>query len=251
VRSPVILLTRAAAAGERTATRLRACGYTPLLSPVTRIVAHEPEPPADGAFDAILLTSAHAAAFLPRRHAASPLFAVGRQSAAAARAAGFPDVRTGAGDASALAALIGASLPAGSRLLHVAGRDRKAEPAAALRAAGFEIVAWSAYAADPVAALSEEALAALVAGRVDAALHFSHRSAELALRLACGSAAEGAFRDLLHLCLSGDVAEPLGRAGLRRIAIADRPSEASLLDVLVGRLPPLHPAGSPAPHLGC
>ncbi len=66
-----------------------------------------------------------------------PAYAVGGTTAALARAAGFRDVRTGAGDVAALADLVRADFDAGAgTILYPAGRDRAADVAAML--AGFD-----------------------------------------------------------------------------------------------------------------
>lgn len=72
-----------------------------------------------GTFDALLVTSANTirlAGELPRH----PVHAVGEASAAAARAAGLSVVSTGEGGVDALLS----ALPAGLRLLHLAGEER-------------------------------------------------------------------------------------------------------------------------------
>jgi len=141
-------------------------------------------------------------------------------------------VREGPGDAAGLAALVAAVLPAGACLLHAAGTARKAEPAASLTAAGFTVVIVEAYAAAPVPTLPASVSDALAAGDLDAVLHYSRRSAAVALALADGSGHGGAFRRLRHYCLSVDVAFPLEAAGIPVHVVAARPRETDLLDAL-------------------
>ena len=124
-----------------------------------------------------------------------------------------------------------ASLPPGARLLHIAGEDRKAEPAASLREAGFALAVWAAYAARPVESLPPVVAAALSgeAEALDAALHYSRRSAMTAMRLAAEHGSAGAFGRLKHYCLSADVAVPLVEAGVPAHFVAARPTEDALL----------------------
>ncbi len=85
-------------------------------------------PLPSGPFDALLATSRHAftqGPDLQRWGKRLPVFAVGRRTAEAARAAGFDDVRIGAGDGEGLATLVRLTLPRPARLLYLAGRDRK------------------------------------------------------------------------------------------------------------------------------
>ena len=217
----------------RTGAALAARGHAPLVAPVL-VVRPTGEAPPAGPFDALLLTSANAVPAL--RPVANlrdlPVFAVGARTAALAAQAGFGPVREGPGEAAGLAALVAGLLPPGARLLHAAGAERKAEPAAALAAAGFRIATFVAYAAEARPGLPDAVAAALSCGDLDAALHYSRRSAAVALTLADGSGHGGAFRGLRHYCLSADVAAPLEAAGVPIHFVAARPREAELLDAL-------------------
>ena len=222
---------------SRTGAALAARGHAPLVAPVLAVRPTGAAPP-EGPFDGLLLTSANAVPAL--RDAAAlrglSVFAVGARTAALARAAGLGPVREGPGDAAGLAALVAESLPPGARLLHATGAERKAEPGSSLAAAGFAVDLVVAYAAEPVPALPDAVNAALAAGALDAALHYSRRSAALALALADQSGHGGAFRRLRHYCLSADVAFPLEAAGVAVHFVAGRPRETDLLDALAPRL---------------
>ncbi|MER2268737.1 uroporphyrinogen-III synthase [Methylobacterium oxalidis] len=217
----------------RTARRLAELGHAPLAAPVLAVRATgAPLPP--GRPDAILLTSANGADALGVAPGAAtldgiPVLAVGARTAAAARAAGLGPVEAAEGDAAALAARVRARLAPGSRLLHACGADRKAEPAASLAAAGYAVDILVAYAAEAAARLPEAVAEALAAGRLDAALHFSRRSAEVAYELAEADGKGGAFRRLRHYCLSEDVAAPLEARGIAAHFVAVRPREEDLL----------------------
>jgi uroporphyrinogen-III synthase len=227
-----VLVTRPRAAAERTAARLAERGYTPIVAPVLSI-ARTGEPAPTGPFDAIIATSANAVAALAaldEQARGRPVFAVGERTALAARDAGLPDVRVGRNDGAALATMIEGALPRETRLLHIAGRDRKTEPQASLREAGYEVVVWTAYAAVPVERLPDEACLALKQGAIDAALHYSRRSATILLQLARHAEVLEPFLDLRHACLSEDVAEPLRDAGARRVTAAKAPNEEALID---------------------
>ncbi len=225
-----LLVTRAAADAARTAERLAALGHEAVVAPVIALVPTGAPPPA-GSFDAVLLTSAHAApalAHLDRKDL--PVFAVGSRTAAAAREAGLRDVREAAGDAAALAAvLVRRALPPGARLLHAAGRDRKAEPEASLEGAGYGVAVWEVYAAESLPALPPRIRDELRTGGLDGALHYSRRSAEILLALARAEGLLDALLPLTHLCLSEDVAAPLRAAFAARIRVGERPEERFLL----------------------
>ena len=90
------------------------------------------------------------------------------------------------------------------------------------------VVVYRAVAASLPMAL----LRALRANQVDAVLHFSRRSAESYI---AGSVAMGAATVALavrHFCLSEQVAEPLRHAGAKSVAVAMRPDEAAMIELL-------------------
>ena len=226
-----VLVTRARGDAERTAKALAARGHEAVLAPVTEIVATG-EPMPAGAYDAILVTSAHAAealAAIPDKR--KPVFAVGSRSAEAAQEAGFSCVLAGQGDAGSLSGLIRGGLRPGLALLHVAARHRKEEPAASLRAAGFTVLSWEAYEAKAVGRLPDDAAEALRSGQIGAALHYSPRSADLVVRLAEEAGLASSLLAFPHLCLSADVAAPLRAAGAMTLVAGD-PSEEALLGLL-------------------
>ncbi|MGY2047481.1 uroporphyrinogen-III synthase [Methylobacterium sp. JK268] len=224
-----VWVARPLPAGARTATRLAALGHAPLLAPVLDLApSHAPAP--EGPFDALILTSASAVpAVAGSAWADLPAYCVGSRTAEAAQAAGLAHPRVAGGDATALARLVAESLPPGARLLHAAGQERKPEPAAALLARGFRLTAWIAYAARPVPRLPEAIAAALAGAGLDAALHYSRRSAATALGLAREAGREAEFARLAHLCLSADCAAPLVAAGIASHLVAGEPNEDDLL----------------------
>jgi uroporphyrinogen-III synthase len=200
---------------EATAARLARLGHHALVAPVLAIVPTGEAAP-DGAFAAIALTSSNALPALcklaPGQIAGCPLWVVGSRTA------------------EARAQLI-ASMPAG-RVLLAGGRDRKREPAASLRAAGFEAVIWDSYRAEIAESLPASACTALRDGALDVALHYSRRTAEAALALAAKAGLDDAFAKLRHFCLSPDVAAPLASLAPDRVAVAAQPDEASLLALI-------------------
>jgi len=229
-----VLVTRASGDAERTAQRLAARDHEALLAPVIRIRPTGDPAPAE-AYDALIVTSAHAAAALASLDRRNLVFAVGDRTADAVRAVGFGRVVAAEGDAASLSRLIRDSLPPGRTLLHVTARHRKEEPAASLRTAGFTIVPWEAYEARAVESLPDAAIGALRSGQIGAALHYSRRSADLVVRLAGEAGLAPNLRVIPHLCLSADVAAPLASAGATTLVAGD-PSEDSLLKLL-DRLP--------------
>ncbi|MDQ0506980.1 uroporphyrinogen-III synthase [Xanthobacter agilis] len=225
------LITRPEPAATQTAERLRKLGHAVTVDPMLRIAATTAPLPT-GPFDAVAFTSingvtAFAAHPQGRELFHLPAFAVGTRTAKAARAAGFTHVTDCAGDADALAGRLAEALPKGARVLNPAGEDRAADLAELLKAPGLDLVLTIIYAAEPADALSEEARAALAAGHINAALHFSQRTVKTLL--ACVTAA-GLTRQLAgvrEFCLSEQVGGPLVKAGYP-IEAASAPNEDAL-----------------------
>jgi uroporphyrinogen-III synthase len=230
-----LVVTRPQADSERTAAALRARGHAVLVAPLLRV-----EPVAtdlSGTWGAVIITSANAPGAIagnPARAALIklPLFAVGQRSADAARQAGFTDVTSAGGDVSDLVQLI-AERHADSvaPLLYLAGEDRAADLVAELVVHGIVAEMVVVYRAVP-APFPPELTAALQAGDVDVVLHFSKRSAE---NYIAGARQAGIIEQALgvrHFCLARPIAEPLSGAGAGSIAVAKRPDEAALLELL-------------------
>jgi uroporphyrinogen-III synthase len=214
-----VALFRARADASRSAEALAQLGLVAAFAPVVELAATG-APPPPGPFDFVIATSAKAIALASREALAAaraPLYVVGERTAAAARRAGLaPEIV-----ADDIAALIPA-LPRG-RALYLAGADRKAD----LDAGAAVLVVYEARARPAW----EEAEAHAVAA-ASAALHYSERSATLAIALAEAAGLGAAFRRLPHVCLSRAVAAPLAAFGVRRALWPAAPQEAALLDVL-------------------
>lgn len=229
-----VLITRPLPDGERTAAALRAKGHDVMLTPLMQV---RPVPAVlSGDWAAVIITSANAVLALTAAQLAPllklPLYAVGERSADAARTAGFREVRTAQGDASALIRLIDERYANESAShLYLAGVDRAADIAGALAGKGIKATTVEVY-RTMTTGFPSELLTAIERSRLDAALHFSRRSAE---NFVIGAKTAGLLAPALalrHLCLSVQVAEPLTAAGAPNVAVARRPDEASLLALL-------------------
>ena len=233
-----LLVTRPEPEGGRTAARLRARGHQVRLVPLLRI-----EPVANvrlgaGPWAAMLATSANACRVLAAHESladlvALPVFAVGGRTAAAARAAGFPEAEAAGGNMRELAERLRAWVreePARREpLLYLAGEDRSGDLAAALAATGQSVTTVVVYRAIKADKFPPAAAAALSAGRIEGVLHFSRRSAEAYIDCARVGGILAPALAVTHFCLSAAIAEPLLASGAKRTRIAPRPEEAALL----------------------
>jgi len=196
-----------------TVKRVTAAGWQAIALPlfVVRPLAWTAPDPGD--FDGVLFTSAnalrHGGAELARLQGL-PAFAVGENSARAAREAGFDVKASGDGDA---AAIIARARSSGHvRLLHLGGQERSIDLPGAI----------AVYASEP-RPIAAAALARL-AGSV-ALLH----SARAAQRLAELVEAAGMTRGALALvAISPAVAQAAG-AGWRALATAAAPRDDAMI----------------------
>jgi uroporphyrinogen-III synthase len=237
-----VLVTRPQPDNETTAAALRARGVEVLLAPALRF---EPLPLAQGLeadHDAIIVTSANALrAIAPQLTdhplLKLPLFAVGEQTAVAARRAGFGEVISADGDASALRELVAGCVRdslagAAPALLYLAGADTARDLAGELAARGFDVVTQITYRMVPVASLPRETREAFAANRVDAVLHYSSRSAQAFLTAAQAAGVEISALAIPQCCISSSVAQVLREAGAARVTVAASPNETALLEAL-------------------
>jgi uroporphyrinogen-III synthase len=230
-----ILLTRPEPGGARTLARLRALGHEVISDPMLRL-RETGVPLPRGPFTALAFTSANGVRTLAARPQAGawralPVFTVGGRTGTEARAAGFTHVIEAEGNVSALAALLGARLAPGARVLHAAGADRAGDLSALLAPRQLAVSLCVLYAMEPAKTLAETTRSALERGELDAALHFSARTAETLLHCVAANGVKEPLRGLRHLCLSPAVAAPLAAAGCR-VEIAAAAEEDALLTLL-------------------
>ena len=212
-------MTRAQPGAERTAARLRARGFAPVVAPVLEIRLLAGAEPDLAGVAALAFTSPNGvdafAALTARRDL--PVFAVGDVTAAAARSAGWDDVSSAAGALEDLARLLGeratgpvlapgAREPAGDLPTLLAGR------AEVRRLPVYEAVET---AAGPPAEWDVVLVHSPRAGRAIAA-----RLGDIGAR---GRRA---------VAISANAAAPLEPCGFDRLDIAAAPAEAAMLEAL-------------------
>ncbi|WP_419809333.1 uroporphyrinogen-III synthase [Sphingomonas sp.] len=208
------LVLRPEPGNARTTARLTAAGVTVRSCPLFAVTPVAWQVPDPAAYDALLFTSANAV----RQGGAGlagltglPVIAVGEATAAAARDAGFVVSLTGSDDATAVIAA------APDRLLHLAGRDRRA-------LTGIDAI--TVYASD---ALAMPAGATRAWAGCVALLH-SERAAG---RFADLAARDDADRAAIAIAaLSPAVATAAGD-GWATCAVAAAPTDAALIAVAV------------------
>lgn len=219
-------ITRAEPEASRTAERVRARGAEAIVAPLITIVPCGYDTNTEGA-QAIIFTSSNGVRAFPDARGARDriVLTVGDVTAAAAREAGFNDVRSADGDVRSLAALAKRELdPAKGKLIHIAGDHVAGDLGGDLRAAGFSMERRLAYAAIAAIKLPEALLQPL-----DIVLFHSPRAAETFVKLGAPNATR-----LIAGCLSPAIAEAAGNAAWKRVITARHPREDDLLAATLG-----------------
>lgn len=219
-----VWITRAQPGAARTAERLTDLGFEPVVTPLLAI-----HPIPDALAAAPDLATVAALAFTSPNGVAAfaaltpllrdrPVFAVGDATAEAARAAGFADARSAAGDIHALARLIGEGWRPGDGLILNPGPRRPAGDLSPLLP-GLTIAALPVYEAIETEAAPPAAF--------DAVLIHSPRAAQ-----ALAETLAPAAGDRLAVCISPAAAAPLGALSFAEIRIAETPDEPAMLAAL-------------------
>lgn len=242
-----VLVTRPLPDGEASAAGLRARGFEVVAAPMLRFEPFGFSDDAEAPYGGTIVTSANAVRAVQSQLANSPLlrmplFTVGERTAAAARAAGFTKVFSADGDAAALRDLVvetakAKKLKKKSPLLYLAGEEISRDLAAELRERGFEVTTHIAYRMVPAKSLPGEVVDGFAAGRIEAVLHYSRRSARAFIEAARTGGVEISALALPQCCLSAQVAEIVREAGATQVTVAARPDENALFEALKRALP--------------
>lgn len=232
-----VIVTRPEPDGAAFARKLAEYGVESIASPVLVVrymdIAREIHKAG-----AVLFTSANGV----RAYSAGggsveiPAFVIGVSTAEAARTVGFASIAIGDGDVGSLAELAGNRLnakPAAGDVLHIGGQEQTGDLVGQLGARGIKAQRVVAYAADPAAALSAAAQAAIrSAGEKPWVAHFSSRSAIEFLRLANEAGLEAQLWRIGCACFSAAVADAAG-AGWRQRVIATSPNGDALIEAIL------------------
>jgi uroporphyrinogen-III synthase len=237
-----VLVTRPYPDNEATAAKLRARGLEVLLAPMLRFepIAFHDDP--DARYDAVVVTSSNALRALAPQFAETrllhlPLFAVGEQTAATARAMGFGQVVSADGDALALQDRLIESVRAKqlkktSRLLYLAGAELSRDLAGELGRRGFRVETRTTYRMVALPTLPREACEAFAAGGLIAVLHYSRRSAAAFLEAVRTEGIEISALAVAQCCMSPNIGAVLREAGAVQVMAAATPDENALFEVL-------------------
>lgn len=184
---------------------------------------------------ALLLTSANGVrAFAARSSDRDlPALCVGDATAREALALGFETVKSASGDVVALAKLaVDQANPSLGPLLHPAGSSVAGDLAGLVQGAGFTYRREVLYEADKATDLPQAAQDALSTQDVDGVLLFSPRTGVAFVRLVDKAGLSEHLTSIDAFCLSDAVADTIKELPWRKVQVAARPDQASLLALL-------------------
>jgi uroporphyrinogen-III synthase len=230
-----ILISRPQEDAARLAELLTQRGHEPLCASLLAVRFFDgPEPNFEGV-SAIVATSANGIRAFARRTDRRDLriFAVGPQTADAAKNAGFEEIECADGDAATLAEkVLDWVKPEEGVLLHAASADNEGQLKTLLAEEGYTVDVMVLYEVVAISKLPEIAREALVHHALDATVVFSPRSA-MALRdcIQRAGLAE-ACKTIAAVCISSATAVALAPLVFRQVVVADRPNQQAMLDAV-------------------
>lgn len=229
-----IVITRPRDEAAGLAAELNARGFDTLIEPMLEIVAIPAEIPVLDRYSALAFTSANGVrSFAGRSGVRSmPAYAVGSRTAECLRIAGFADIRAAAGDAEAMAALIGETLDHDARVLHLCGIAVSRDLETQLEPTGMAVDRLALYDAVPAATFSQTLVDALYACTISNVLFFSTRTAETFGTLLREHGLTDMINSISALCLSRQIADEAARSPWRRVMTAAQPTSQSLIALL-------------------
>ena len=230
-----LLLTRPQGASEELARDLAVRGCESMIEPLLEIKIPDGLRLDIDGVAALALTSANGVrAFAARSDQRSlSVYAVGDSTARAARAEGFVDVQSAAGDVDDLAELLIKSMsPGAGTILHPAASRVAGHLARQLKDAGFIYRREIIYEAVPAIGFSPAAFAALDNGDIDGVVLMSPRTGLVFKELLLAAGLSERAAGMSAYCLSAAVAESVKDLPWQKIQIAVQPSQGSLLDIL-------------------
>jgi uroporphyrinogen-III synthase len=233
-----LLVTRPEPDALRLGALLEEAGHEATIEPLLAVSFEGGEPIELDGVQALVATSRNALRALKASPALAqardlPLFAVGKATAAEARALGFATVVTGAGTAAELASHVVSALdPAAGLVVHLRGDTVAGDLAGALETHGFRLVQLIVYRMVAAAALSDEAREQLGTGEIDGVILLSPRTAAVYAGLIGKHGLSTAVRKLPHFCLSEAVARRLAPLGQVNTQVAETPRLSAVLALI-------------------
>lgn len=230
-----VLVTRALDEARRTADEVARRGHEAVVAPLSEIHPLEAEAPDLANIQAILATSGNGVRALASRCGRRDIriLAVGENTAAAARTAGFADVSSADGDSAALLAMVRGSLnPAAGALLHVTGRGRGGVLHRQLAEAGFECRVWELYEVVTSCPLPKRVIEAFRRDAIDAILVLSPESGQMLVQALSRGDVSAKCDHVIACCISRSAAAKIRDVEFGAVRIAESPTLDAVLALL-------------------
>ncbi len=230
-----VLVTRPQPGADRTADRLRTLGFDPLIMPLTKTIAL-PHEVLDVRPDMVLATSPqafrHLASAVSDALSSIPVFATGKATAAAAREAGFLNVKETGGDVARLMASISPLIKPDIRILYLAGRVRRPQLEQYLIGKGVNLTSIEVY--DTVSvSYSTEKIGTLNADGELIAVLLTSVNCATRLRELTATATQGqGIENAVLICLSERIADAAKALFSNPVLVSSAPTEDALLECL-------------------
>jgi uroporphyrinogen-III synthase len=230
-----LLITRPLEDAVTIAELLRARGHVPIIAPLMEVRYRDGQPIGLDRVQAVLVTSANGvrafARGTPRRDL--PVYAVGPQTAEAARGLRFETVHSAEGDSATLVEFVAARVdPMKGLLLHAAGSETAGRMRQALQARGFTVETIVLYDAVLATALPEDARITLQEKTLNGVLLFSPRSAKIFATLVTEAKLAASCEKVEAYCISAATAAELTPLSFARVAVAGVPNQEAILALI-------------------
>lgn len=242
-KSLYLWVTRSAPFAHLTAQHLRAAGHSPLVAPVLGIVPAPASSPAEVP-DMLVFTSRQGVRHHPldTRFVHVPVFTVGDRTAKAAEAAGYDNVHSADGNVTDLANLILARATGAAHIVHYGAREPAGDLVGQLCAAGHRAERICVYASREAEAGELGAVTASLPWLDGILLHSPRAARRVAALL---QASDWRWSGTAY-CISEAAALPFAVLPGVRTAVAAKPNEQALLELLEERASTMMPPASRA-----
>ena len=210
-------------------------GYSAAVEPLMRVIFHEFDPAELDGVTVIIATSRNALRALRGSPALAKarqlrVYAVGAATALEARRLGFETIVKGPGTAAALVPIIASTLdPSEEMLLHLRGDRVASDMRGDLEGLGFHMVEALVYEMRAAETLSEFIRDEFADGGIEAVMLMSPETASIYVRLMTKYGLKDMCRQMVHLCLSEQVALRLKPLGDIPVEVAAEPTIEEML----------------------
>lgn len=234
---PRVLITRPEPLAGEEAALLQARGAIVVRSPFLSIEpVNAPRPTIEGPCVLALTSRMTFPHLMPRLEPNDPLlslrcYCVGQKTAEEARRCGWSDLYVGPGQGAGLARAMLDLETDKPAILHIGAQETDGDMAMILSRAGYDYVRWPVYRSVPQTRMPPELADLLRAGEIDTVFFYSARTAKAFVAAVCEADLKDSMRPLTVLALSEKVAAPLRDLAWKRLAVAARPDQTTLVDL--------------------